>query len=82
MARVYVYVIMSAEGFRYIGITDDLDRRIMEHNDHSLSFWTKRGTNWKIVHVEDYPSPSEAMKREKWLKSGVGREFLKRKGLK
>jgi len=58
-------------------MTHDLDLRIKQHNNKSLSFWTKRGTNWKIIYVECFSKKADALKREKWLKSGVGREFLK-----
>ncbi len=79
MPRYIVYVIESQEGYRYTGYTDDLDRRLEEHNQGSLSFWTKRGTEWKVVYQEECVTASEAMKREKWLKSGIGREFLKQR---
>ena len=71
-----VYVIKSKEGYVYTGMTDNLERRLFEHNNKSLSFWTKRGTVWKLVYREEYVEKSEALKREKWLKTGVGREFL------
>ncbi|OUL60254.1 GIY-YIG nuclease family protein [Flavobacterium sp. AJR] len=32
---------------------------------------------WEVIHVEFFSSKSEAMKREKYLKSGIGREFIK-----
>ena len=73
----YVYIIKSEEGFIYTGQTDNPQRRLFEHNNHSLSRWTKKGNNWKIVHLEEFLTRAEAMKREKWLKTGKGREFLK-----
>ncbi len=72
-----VYVIKSNEGFRYTGMTEDLKNRLQEHNNKSKSFWTKRGNNWQIIFRKDFPTKTEALKFEKWLKSGVGREFLK-----
>ncbi|MCK9212110.1 MAG: GIY-YIG nuclease family protein [Ignavibacteriaceae bacterium] len=57
-------------------MTEDLEKKLIEHNEKKLSFWTKRGTEWKLVYKEEYPTKSEALKREKWLKSGVGREYL------
>lgn len=72
-----VYIIQSQEGFRYTGMTEDLDKRIFEHNNKILSFWTKRGTNWKVIYHEKFDLKSNALKREKWLKSGVGRQYLK-----
>ncbi len=77
MPTYTVYVIESQEGYRYTGYTDNIAHRLQEHNRHTLSMWTKRGTGWKIVFREEYAAASEAMKREKWLKSGIGRSFLK-----
>lgn len=76
MAHYIVYVIESIEGYRYIGVTEDIEQRLKEHNEHQLSFWTKRGTDWKLLYSEEYEAKTEALKREQWLKSGVGREFL------
>ncbi len=76
--KYYVYVIQSEEGFKYKGLTDNLEKRLLEHNNKTLSFWTKRGTNWKLIYKEEFESKTEALKREKWLKSGVGREYLER----
>ena len=74
--KFYVYVLRSEEGYRYIGHTPDLERRLSEHNT-GRTRWTKRGHGWEVIYTESYESRSEAMQREKWLKSGVGREWLK-----
>ncbi|MDP2362454.1 MAG: GIY-YIG nuclease family protein [Ignavibacteria bacterium] len=76
--KYYVYVIESKEGFIYKGMSDNLERRLVEHNNQSLSFWTKRGTDWKLIYNEEFSSKSDALKREKWFKTGVGREYLKK----
>ena len=70
-----VYVMRSGEGYVYIGQTNDINRRLAEHRS-GKSKWTKRGSSWELMYSEEYQSRSEAMKREKWLKSGVGREWL------
>jgi putative endonuclease len=75
----YVYFIESEEGFRYTGETSDIVNRLKQHNNKELSFWTKRGNNWKIIYVEEYEDATQARKRERWLKSGVGREMLEKK---
>ena len=75
--KYHTYIIKSQEGYHYTGMTEDLEPRISQHNNSSLSFWTKRGTNWKIIYSEEFDNKATALKREKWLKSGVGREFLK-----
>jgi putative endonuclease len=76
----YTYVLVSqTSGRRYIGHTDDLDRRLAEHNDpkHNLRKYTTLLVGpWQLLYNEVHDTRSEAMRREKWLKSGVGREWL------
>ncbi len=76
--QYYTYVIKSQEGYHYTGMTEDLENRLKQHNDKTLSFWTKRGSDWKLIYFEKFDLKSDALKREKWLKSGVGREFLQK----
>ena len=72
-----VYVLQSqSTGILYIGQTANLDRRLQEHQAGDARYTRGRGP-WTPVYKEEYPTRSEAMKREKYLKSGVGREFLK-----
>ncbi len=80
--KYYVYVIKSSEGYYYTGMTEDLDRRLSEHNNKTKSFWTKRGENWEVIYFEEFDSKTEASKRERWMKSGHGKKFLREKGLK
>ena len=75
--KYYVYIIKSKEGIHYTGFTEDLEKRLIEHNEKDLSFWTKRGTNWKLIYKEEFNNKTEALNREKWFKTGVGRDFLK-----
>ncbi len=80
--KFYVYVIKSKEGYYYTGMTENLERRIFEHNNGIKSNWTKRGTNWEIIYFEEFDNKQEALKRERWMKSGHGKKLLKEKGLK
>jgi putative endonuclease len=77
----FVYVIKSSEGYRYTGMTADIEKRLFEHNNKTLSFWTKRGTNWKLVYKEGFDTKQQALKREVWMKSGHGKKYLKELGL-
>ena len=76
----YVYVLTStSSGKRYIGQTEDVQRRLKQHNtpEHNPRKFTSRNAGpWELRHVEQYPTRAEAMRREKWLKSGAGREWL------
>lgn len=78
---VYVYILQSeSTGKTYVGQTSDLGKRIAQHNNPECRFtmWTKRNKGpWKIIHTEVYSSRGEAMKREKYLKSGQGRDWIK-----
>ena len=76
----HVYVLVSeATGKRYVGQTDDVERRLAEHNrpEHNPKKFTSRHAGpWALIHQEAYPTRAEAMRREKWLKSGAGRQWL------
>jgi len=73
----YIYVLKSLRnGKRYVGSTDLLPhKRLQKHNSGSNKF-TKRNGPFKLVYKENYPTKTEARKRENFLKSGIGRKFL------
>jgi putative endonuclease len=75
MYKVYVLYSNSFNKI-YIGQTEDLERRLSEHNNGLLSIYTKRYKPWEVVYTEEYQTRSEALKREKQLKSQKGREFI------
>lgn len=78
----YVYVIKSELNKRiYIGQTNDLTKRLRQHNDKSFdkrSFTKLSGSNWKLIYKEEFNTREEVLKRKKELKSYQGREFIKR----
>ncbi|QQS65394.1 GIY-YIG nuclease family protein [Candidatus Saccharibacteria bacterium] len=62
----------------YIGQTSDIDKRIKEHNLHTFAGFTSRFEGkWELIFKESVATRSEALKREKQLKSYRGREFIK-----
>jgi putative endonuclease len=77
----WVYVIRNqATGKLYVGQTSDLDGRLRQHNDpnNTRSLYTKHTPGpWVLAHAEMLSSRREAMARERFLKSGQGREWLK-----
>lgn len=77
-----VYVLINLRTNRtYVGQTSDLNRRLKQHNNNSDSnpqrYTKKIPGSWKLVHKEEYSSRAKAMRREKFLKSGQGRQWLK-----
>lgn len=74
----YVYIIFSAKtSKKYIGQTEDIERRLYEHNNGLLGVYTRNKGPWKLIHKESFETRAQAMGREKYLKSGVGREWIK-----
>ncbi len=69
----YVYVIENSKGGLYIGHTDDVARRLREHNDivgkSHLRKYTHKHAPWSLLGIEIFSSRSEAMNREHQLKS-------------
>jgi len=61
----------------YVGLTDDLVRRLKEHNS-GKHFYTKRYIPWEIIYFENHPDLKEARKREKYFKSAAGRRYMKK----
>ena len=75
----YTYVLYSKKFNRmYIGHSNNIERRIKEHNSGKTKS-TKAYIPWKLVHKEMHKTRKEAVTREKYLKSGIGRELLKNK---
>jgi putative endonuclease len=74
-----VYVIYNREVRKsYTGQTDDIARRLRQHNDHTFKGYTARYRGkWELIYSESVATRSDALKREKQLKSGNGREFVK-----
>jgi putative endonuclease len=74
----FVYVLRNqSSGLHYTGHTAHLPQRLGQHN-HGITKSTKNRGPWELLHQEEFASRSEAMKREKFLKSGKGREELAR----
>ena len=65
----YVYILASKiGGTLYIGVTNDLVRRVFEHKSKFVSGFTKKYDVVKLVYYEQYDSVENAIQREKRLK--------------
>ena len=73
-----VYILYSKNHDKiYCGATSHLINRFKSHNFHSRKGWTKSFRPWIVIHVEFYESKTEALQREKSLKSGQGRAWIR-----
>ena len=81
---MFTVYILYAEKFQkiYIGYTSNIEQRIISHNLLATKGYTVKFRPWNVIHTEEYATKAEAMNREKWLKSGVGRIWIKENVLK
>lgn len=78
MDMYYVYILQSLKDKKlYVGFTDDLKRRLNEHNE-GLSFSTKGRRPFILIYYEAYIDRKDAIARERFFKTGWGRNYIKR----
>ncbi len=73
MILITVYVLKGTK--RYVGITNDLERRLAEHKRKSSKGSQVIG-EFKLIYTKEFPDYNIARQYEKYLKSGVGRAWL------
>lgn len=78
-AMFYVYVIKSQKNkVLYTGFTSDLRKRLTEHNDGKSNYTRGRGPYF-LIYYEACTNEYDARSREKYLKSGPGKRYLKKR---
>ncbi len=72
----HVYALKSEKtGRRYVGSCENLETRVRRHNvGHSKA--TRHGVPWTLVHSETFSNRVDATRRERYYKSGRGRDEL------
>ncbi|MDP9231027.1 MAG: GIY-YIG nuclease family protein [Bacteroidota bacterium] len=72
-----VYVLYSkAFNKIYIGFTSNFTERMKSHNELATKGWSIKFRPWKTLHTEIFENKTNAMRREKELKSAKGREWI------
>jgi len=75
----YVYILRSMKsGMWYAGLTADLRKRFREHQSGQSTYTKGRGP-FELIYYEAYRNVSDARSREKQLKSGQGRAYLRQR---
>jgi len=72
----YVYILLQNDKHLYTGFTDDLKRRYKQHQD-GLNISTKHKRPLKMIHYEAYILKTDAMRRERFLKTTEGKRLLR-----
>jgi len=74
----YVYILKSLKDNKlYTGYTNNLQKRLEEHNQ-GKNFSTSWRGPFKLIYYEAYLSQDDAKRREKYFKTGWGRNYIKR----
>jgi len=72
----WTYILESLKtGKYYIGSTNNLERRLLEHN-RGKNHFSKCGKPWKLIYKKEFSTRKEAIKFEKYLKSLKKRKYL------
>ena len=81
MPEFHVYILENIEGRFYIGQTENLEKRILDHNrtDCVKGKFARKNGPWKLVWHEQHPSRSSAMIREKEIKAWKSTLMIKQK---
>ena len=75
----YVYILASKRnGTLYIGMTNDLVRRVFEHKQSAVPGFTKRYGVRTLVYFEKFDDPASAIQREKAMKTWKRRNKLEK----
>lgn len=74
--RFHVYIMSSLSGILYIGVTGNLERRVLEHKEGMLDGFTKKYRCQLLVYYEEFQYVDKAIEREKQLKGWSRRKKI------
>lgn len=75
----YVYVLENQiDKSLYVGFSADLKTRLKNHQEGKGARTTKIKKLWKLIYYESYLDKFDALGREKFLKGGSGRKYIKK----
>ena len=75
----FAYVLLCSNNSLYRGYTNDLEKRFQKHLSGKGARYTRMHKPIRIVYCEEFDTKAEALKRERYFKSEIGREWLKKK---
>ena len=76
---MYIVYVLYSEVYdkTYTGMTSNMEERFKSHNELGKKGWAKNYRPWIIFYQEEHVEKQAALKREKYLKSGAGRRFIR-----
>lgn len=73
----YLYILECKDRSLYMGITNNIEKRLEKHNDGSASRYTAKNRPVKLIYSEQYSNKNSALKREVQLKGWIRKKKLK-----
>jgi len=74
----YIYILRSKKSNQwYTGCTSDLRKRFKQHNNGEWKSWVKSRRPFELIYYEAYLHPNDAWAREKQIKSGPGKRYMR-----
>jgi putative endonuclease len=77
MSQIWVYGLRFAGGAIYVGMTNNLDRRMTEHKRRQSPSTRKLAGEFELIYQRSFTDYPQARAHEKYMKSGAGRQLLK-----
>src|SRR5437868_987804 len=73
----YVYILYSAKCDKYyVGHSEFVDNRLYEHKHNKSGKFSKICAPWQLIYTESHPTRSDAVKREREIKSRKSRKYI------
>ena len=72
----YVYIMGSAGGALYIGVTNDIERRVWQHKKQQVEGYSSRFSTNRLLYFEEFNHPADAIAAEKKLKGWLRKKKL------
>jgi putative endonuclease len=76
MSKAYVYILGSKGGMLYVGMTNDLQRRVLEHKAKAVEGYTSKYSIDRLLFFEEFNHPIDALGAERAIKGWVKRRKL------
>jgi putative endonuclease len=77
MKSFYVYIMSSKAGVLYVGVTNDIKRRVYEHKNHLVEGFSDKYEVDRLVYFETKRNGTSAIKREKQIKGWIREKKVK-----
>lgn len=78
----FVYILLCKDGSLYTGVSNNLEKRFLDHKNGKGGHYTKSHKPVKLIYQEQSPTQSEALKRERQIKGWNREKKIKILGLK